>query len=226
MLQPCSLRTLSPKPSPRIVRRSGDGPTVAGFLGLRGTTDQAGPRLEASLGALMRIAVSGRKPSAPVVDLAEFALIPVPLALFAERAGALFAGGGGAALLALGEIERLQKLSPQALPVFELELLEMLGARMGPRDLVSFAGPGLVALAMPGDVERLAQEACVSWHGRGPATVGALEIDRSLSVHFLSAEDLPHLEARAQLLTQGSMGALGLTGFPAPLALAASPQST
>jgi hypothetical protein len=194
--------------------------SVAGFLALRGMADQAGPRLEACLGALSRIAMSGSKPSGPA-DLAKYALVPAPLSTFAEKAQPLFQAGGGAVLFALGEIERLEDVSPHALPVLELELLEMLGSRMGPRDLVSFAGPGLLAFATPGDVERFAHETSVTWHARGPATVNALEIDRSISAHALDLDDLRELPRRAPALAQGAIGILGLSGFPSPFAFAA-----
>jgi hypothetical protein len=203
-----------------IANRVARARCVNGFVTLNGTADQALPRLEACLGALSRIAIAGREPIGPE-DLTRYALVPTPLDAFAEHARPLFGLGGGAVLFVLADLERLERMAPKAVAVLELELVEMLGARMGPRDLVSFAGPGLLLFGTSGDVERFAQEVAVAWHARGPVTANAFEIDRCLSAHLLAISDLDDLAERARALAHGETSALGASGLPAPLALGA-----
>jgi hypothetical protein len=204
-----------------IADRVVGAPCVSGFMTLQGTVDQASPRLEACLGALSRIAIAGRDTPGPK-DLARYALKPTPLVAFADHAQPLFGSGGGAVLFALGDLPRLKQEAPQAVSVLELELVEMLGARMGPRDVVSFAGAGLLLFGTPGDVETFAHEVGVAWHSRGPVTANAAEIDRCLFAHLLTSSDLEDVAERAAAIAQGESCALGATGLPAPLALAAS----
>lgn len=193
---------------------------ASGFVALKGTSDQATTRLEACLGALSRIVIAGRELAGPE-DLTRYALVPTPLNAFPMHAQPLFALGGGAVLFALGQFARLEQLVPQVVPVLELEFVELLGARMGPRDVVSFAGPGLLLFAMPGDVEHFAQEVAVMWHARGPVTADTLEIDRYLSTHLLARSDLGDLTERTLALARGDAFSLSASGLPAPLALAA-----
>jgi hypothetical protein len=177
-------------------------------------------RLEACLGALSRIVISGREPAWPE-DLTRYALVLTPLDSFPMHAQPLFALGGGAVLFVLGQLARLEQLAPQVVPVLELELIELLGARMGPRDAVSLPGPGLLLFATPGDAERFAQEVAVAWHARGPVVADTLEIDRYLSTHLLVPSDLDDLTERTLALARGGAFALSASGLPAPLALAA-----
>lgn len=193
---------------------------TSGFMTLAGTADQALPRLEACLGALSRVAIAGREPAAPE-DLTRYALTPTPIDDFAAKGRALFELGGGAVLFVVDEMGRIPQLAPQALPVLELELVEMLGARMGPRDIVSFAAPGLILFGTSGDVDRFATELGVAWHARGPVTANAVEIDRSLAAHLLTVSDLADVAKRAHDLASGGNAALGASGLPAPIALAA-----
>jgi hypothetical protein len=202
-------------------------PCVSGFLPLSGLAERSSPLLEACLGALNRIAIAGRAPADPV-DLKTYALVPIPPDEFCSRVRPLFEEGGGAVLLALGERDRLAQLPDNVINVLELELLEMLGARMGTRDVATVAGRGLVAFGTPGDVDRFAQEIGVAWHARGSVTVSKtdeaqsrVEIDRSLTGHLLAPDDLRDLAGRAASLVDGGIGTLGVGGFPAPLALAA-----
>ena len=203
-----------------IANRIGWARCVSGFMTLTGTADQALPRLEACLGALSRIAIAGRESISPE-DLTRYALVPTPLDAFAMHARPLFELGGGAVLFVLSDLERLERMAPRAVPILELELLEMLGARMGPRDLVSFAGPGSLLFGTSGDVDRLAQEVAVAWHARTPVTVNAFEIDRCLSAHLLAISDLDGLIERTAALARGELSALGASCLPAPLALGA-----
>lgn len=203
-----------------LAHRVAGGPCVSGFAALKGTAEQALPQLEACLGALNRIAIVGREAVGPE-DLTGYALVPTPLDAFAGKARPLFELGGGAVLFVLGDLERLGRMVPQAVSVLELELVEMLGARMGPRDLVSFAGPGLLLFGTSGGVERFAQEVAVAWHARGPVTANAFEIDRCLATHLLAASDLDDVAACAAALSRGESSALGASGLPAPLALGA-----
>lgn len=193
---------------------------VSGFATLAGTADQATPRLEACLGALNRIAIAGREASGPE-DLAPHALVPTPLHAFARHARSLFELGGGAVVLGLGDRERLSRVVPQAVPVLERELLEMLGARMGPRDVVSFADPGVLLFATSGDVERCAHEVSVAWHARGPATADRVEIDRWLSTRALAVTELDGVAEHVAAFARGQDCASHASGLPAPLALAA-----
>jgi hypothetical protein len=193
---------------------------LGGFVAMTGAPEEAGPRLEASLGALGRIAIAGRDPRG-LVNLTQYALTPTPLEAFPGQARALFGLGGGAVLFALGEVDRLKRLSPRALPMLELEMMEIIGARMGPRDVVSFAGPGLVAFATPGDVDRFAQDASVTWHSRGPISSDSVEIHRGLAAHLIAERDLQDLPKRAAALARGAVGALDLAGYPAPFTTAA-----
>lgn len=193
---------------------------VCGFATLAGAAEQAMPRLEACLGALNRIAIAGGQTGRPE-DLARHALVPTPLRAFAGRARALFELGGGVVVFALGDLQRLNRVVPQAVPVLEREFLEMLGARMGPRDAVSFADPGVVLFATSGDVERCAHEVSVAWHARGPVTADRVEIDRWLSARILAASELDSVAERAAALAQGDDLASCASGLPAPLALAA-----
>ncbi len=202
-----------------VAQRAAGAACVTGYLALSGKIDQAGARLEGCLGALNRIAIAGREPAAPE-DLSRYALVLTPLASFGAKVRPLFDVGGGAVIFALGEIDRLDRLAPQVLPVLELELLEMLGARMGPPDVVSIVARGLIALGTPGAVERIAQEIGVAWHARGSVTANQLEVDRSLSAHLLAQSDLDNLAERARSLVSGGVGAFGVAGFPAPVALA------
>ena len=196
---------------------------VSGFITLNGTADQALPCLEACLGALSRLAIAGNHGAdrAGPQDLTRYALKRTPLAAFADQALPLFESGGGAVVFALGDLPRLNRDAPQAVSVLELEFVEMLGARMGPRDVVSFAGPGLLVFGTPGDVERFAYEVGVAWHARGPVTANALEIDRCLFAHLLARSDLDDVAERVAALAQGERCAPGASGLPAPLALAA-----
>lgn len=193
---------------------------VCGFATLAGVAEQAMPRLEACLGALNRIAIAGGQPGRPE-DLARHALVPTPLRAFAGRARALFERGGGAVVFALGDLQRLNRVAPQAVPVLEREFLEMLGARMGPREAVSLADPGVVVFATSGDVERCAHEVSVAWHARGPVTADRVEIDRWLSARILAASELDRVEQRAAAFARGEDLASSASGLPAPLALAA-----
>jgi hypothetical protein len=204
-----------------IADRIAGTPCVSGFMTLEGTADQASPRIEACLGALSRIAIAGRDAVGPK-DLARYALMPTPLAAFADHAQRLFDSGGGAILFVLGDLPRLKQEAPHAVSVLELELIEMLGARMGPRDVVSFAGPGMLLFGTRGDVETFAHDIGVTWHARGPVTANAIEIDRCLLAHLLTSSDLDDMAERASALAQGESCALGASGLPAPLALAAS----
>lgn len=194
--------------------------SVCGFATLAGAAEQAMPRLEACLGALNRIAIAGGQTGGPE-DLAQHALVPTPLRAFAGRARSLFELGGGAVAFALGDLQRLNRVVPQAVPVLEREFLEMLGARVGPRDAVSFADPGVVLLATSGDVERFAHEVSVAWHARGSVTADRVEIDRWLSARILAASELGSVAARAAVFAQGDDLAASASGLPAPLALAA-----
>lgn len=202
-----------------VAAAAAGAPCVSGFIPLVGAADKASARLEACLSALRRFAIAGRAMIAPE-DLTRHALVPTPVDEFAEHVRPLFALGGGAILFALGELERLHRLIPQTVPVLELELVEMLGGRMGPRELLSVAGPGLVLFGMAGDVERFAEEVGVTWHACEPVTASALEIDRSLSAHLLACSDLENLDERVAALARGN-AVFRASGLPAPLSLAA-----
>lgn len=203
-----------------IADRTAGAHCTTGYIALTGAADQAMPRLEACLGALSRVAIAGRELAEPE-DLTRYALTPTPLDELEGRVRPLFELGGGAILFVLDELERLRQLAPQAVPVLELELVEMLGARMGPRDVVAFAGPGSILFATAGDAERFAHELSVAWHARGPVTANALEIDRALSAHLLAQSDLDGLPERAALLAEGEHAGLGASALPGPIALAA-----
>jgi hypothetical protein len=207
-------------PIAEIAQHAVGGRCVCGFATLVGVAKQAIPRLESCLGALNRIAIAGEQPLRPE-DLARHALVATPLHAFAGHARSLCARGGGAVLFALGDLPRLNHVAPQAVPVLERELLEVLGARMGPRDAVSLAEPGVVLFATSGDVERCAHEISVAWHARGPLAVDRLEIDRWLSTRVLATVDLDGVAEHAVARAQQADLAADASGFPAPLALAA-----
>lgn len=193
---------------------------VCGLATLAGTAEQAIPQLEACLGALNRIAIAGGQTDAPH-ELARHALVATPARAFAARARSLCDLGGGAAMFALGDLPRLNRVAPQAVPVLESELIEMLGARMGPRDAVAFADPGVVLFATSGDVERCAHEVSVAWHARGPVIADRIEIDRWLSVRVLATTELDRTAEHAAVLAQADDLASHASGLPAPIALAA-----
>jgi hypothetical protein len=193
---------------------------VSGFATLVGMADQATPRLEACLGALNRIAIAGWEAGGPE-DLAPHALVPTPLHAFARHARSLLELGGGAVVFALGDLARLNRVVPQAVPVLEQELLELLGARMGPRDVVSFADPGALLFATSGDVARCAHEVSVAWHARGPVTADRFEIDRWLSARTLAVTELDGIAERVAAFARGEDCTSRASGLPAPLARAA-----
>jgi hypothetical protein len=192
---------------------------VSGYRILEGASDQAIAMLEGAIGALSRLALGGHEDTAPV-DLSRSALALTPVRGFADRARPLFDLGGGVVLFALGDADRLKQLAPVAIPILEQQLLEMLGARVGPRDVVSIAGEGRILFGTPGDADRLAHEVGVAWHARGPVTVNAMEFDRAISAHLFTRADLVDVASRVEALARGGISALGLEGFPAPLALA------
>lgn len=204
----------------QLARQVATDGVVAGYVPLVGTPEQASPQLDACLGALSRIAIAGREPTAPE-DLTRSVLVPTPLDQFASEVVAAYDAGGGAALFVLGQLERLTQLTPTAIPILELELIELIGARMGPRDIVSIAGAGMLAFATPGDIERSALELEVEWHARGPFSVQRIEIDRSLTAHLLTRAEATALPRRAAELAGDATSALGVDGFPAPIVLAA-----
>lgn len=204
----------------RLAKQIASDGVVAGYVPLVGTAEQASPQLDACLGALSRIAIAGREPTAPE-DLTRSALVPTPLDQFGPEVAPAYEAGGGAALFVLGQLERLTQLTPTAIPILELELIELIGARMGPRDVVAIAGRGMLAFATPGDIERIALEIEVEWHARGPFSVQTIEIDRSLTGHLLTRADAADLQRRATELARDASGALGVDGFPAPVVLAA-----
>lgn len=201
-----------------IVDRVAGTACVSGFAALTGTSDEAAARLEACLSALNRLAIAGGAITAPQ-DLAHHALARLSVEEFAARVRALYAAGGGAVLFTPADIDRLEQIAPQAVPALELELVEMLGGRMGPREIVSLAGRGAVLFGTTSDAEVLAHEAGVSWHARGPVITSALEIDRSLSAHLLTVSDLERLPQCIVELRRGDALA-GTSALPAPLALA------
>jgi pSer/pThr/pTyr-binding forkhead associated (FHA) protein len=202
-----------------LAREVAGAPCVSGFVVLSGAAGEATARLEACLGALNRIAIGGATNGGPL-DLTRHAVTRTQPDAFADQARALYADGGGAILFALGELDRLEQLTPQAIPVLELELVELLGGRMGPRELVSFAGRGALLFGLAGDVEGCAHQVGVLWHAREPVTADGVEIGRSLSAHLLAVSDLDHLDQRVAALASGD-AVFGASGLPAPLALAA-----
>jgi hypothetical protein len=193
---------------------------ASGWLPLRGPPREATASVEASLGAMKRRAIGGDDPRSPV-DLSGYALRRLGLDDFALAARKLISTGGGAAVFALGDVGILHQHVPDAVPTLEQELAEVIGSRMGPRDVIAKTVEGAIAFGTSGDVERVAYEISRVWRDRPPIVTGRFALDRTLRTHLLVDTDLGDLENGLRRLAHDTVDSLGLSGFPAPLALGA-----
>ena len=79
------------------------------------------------------------------------------------------------------------------LSFFFVAVFTLCDGALGPADCLSSLAEGMLAVLSSNPIEQLAREQAVRWQARGPVQVGVLEIERSVRVLRLSAEQLDEL---------------------------------
>lgn len=193
-----------------------EAPLLVGHLDVGENSDEAGVRIDEAIGALRRLAASGKGEG--LVDLSQHQLTLLGRDQFVAEARKLAANGGEIGLLSLEDRPQLEQLGDGVCAALDLELLQVAGHVAGGQTIFCRPTPGSVAFAGPDAAEPIARQVGAEWHSRGPVRGEVLEVERSVALDVISPGELDHIERLATELGSGSGFGAGVEGLPLPIA--------